>query len=280
MPAGPPLTAPGPLRLALLHEAHGLPEAPLPRELEQAYGGVLGFRPPVLYANLVSTVDGITALDAQTSPAVVAAGSKADRFVMGLLRAFAGAIVVGASTLRAEPRHQWLPGNVHPAGAAAFAELRSRLGLAERPQLIVVTASGRVDVTLPAFGGGALILTTAAGAIALGEDLPRPVRVRVLDDAPLLGGREIVEAVREEGHEVVLTEGGPYLIGTLLEAGLLDELFLTVSPVFAGDRVVPGRRGLVEGLHLGPESLRTADLLSVRLHGSHLFLRYALTPLR
>ncbi|MGH2688658.1 MAG: dihydrofolate reductase family protein [Actinomycetota bacterium] len=242
----------------------------------QGYGGGLGFRSPVLYANLVSTVDGITALDEGTSPAVVAAGSKADRFVMGLLRAFAGAIVVGASTVRAEPRHQWLPEKVHPAGAAAFAELRRRLGLPARPELIVVTASGRIDPALPAFGGGALVLTTAAGAVALGSDLPAPLRVRVLGDGPLLGGREIVEAVRGEGHQVVLTEGGPHLIGTLLETDLLDELFLTVSPVFAGDRGVPGRRGLVEGVRFGPDGLRPADLLSTRRHGSHLFLRYAL----
>ena len=195
---------------------------------------------------------------------------------MGLLRAFAGAIVVGASTLRAEPHHQWLPEKVHPAGAAAFAELRSRLGLPKRPQLVVVTAAGRLDTGLPALAGGALILTTAAGAVALGDGLPGPLRVRVLGDEPRLGGREIVDAVRDEGHEVVLTEGGPHLIGTLLEADLLDELFLTVSPVFAGHRAVPGRRGLVEGVHFGPDNLRTADLLSARVHGSHLFLRYAL----
>jgi riboflavin biosynthesis pyrimidine reductase len=234
----------------------------------------------VLYANLVSTIDGITALDEETSPAVVAAGSKADRFVMGLLRAFADAIVVGASTVRAEPRHQWLPEKVHPAGAAAFAELRSRLGLPARPDLIIVTASGRIDPALPALRGGALILTTAPGALVLGNDLPAPLRVQVLGDGPLLGGRDIVEAVRKEGHEVVLTEGGPHLIGTLLDEDLLDELFLTVSPLFAGDRVMPGRRGLVEAVRFGPGGLRTADLLSIRRHGSHLFLRYALTARR
>jgi riboflavin biosynthesis pyrimidine reductase len=277
VPAGPPLTPSGaePLRLELLHEAPGLPAVPLPDELAQAYGGSLGFRPPVLYGNLVATVDGITALDEHTSPAVVAARSRADRFVMGLLRAFAEAILVGASTLRAEPRHLWLPEKVHPDGAAAFAALRSALALPERPQFVVVTASGKLDLSLPAFAGGGLILTTSGGAGALGEDLPDGVRVRVAGDGPLLDGRRIVAAIRDEGHRVVLTEGGPHLMGTLLEANLLDELFLTVSPLFAGDRLVPGRRGLVEGVHFGPGELRTATLLSVRLHGPHLFLRYA-----
>jgi riboflavin biosynthesis pyrimidine reductase len=265
-------------RLELLHEAPGLPSFPLPPGLAEGYGGDLGFRRPVLYGNLVSTIDGITALDGETSPAVVADKSRADRFVMGLLRALADAILIGATTLRVEPRHLWLPEKVHPAGAADFAALRSALGLPERPRLVVVTASGQLDPSLPALAGGALVLTTAAGAAILARHLPSGITVRALGDGRLLDGGRIMSAIREEGHRSVLTEGGPQLIGSLLEADLLDELFLTLSPVLAGDRHVPGRRGVVEGVRFGPEGLRRPDLLSVRRHGSHLFLRYAVRP--
>ena len=273
MQAGPPLTS---LRLELLHEAPGLPASGLPPRLAEAYGGDLGFRAPVVYGNLVSTADGITALDGETPPAVVADGSSADRFVMGLLRATADAILIGASTLRAEPRHLWLPEKMHPASASGFAELRAGLGLPERPRLIVVTASGNLDPTLPALSGGATVLTTREGAGRLAAAAPGALTIRALGDGPLLDGGLIVAGTLEEGHRTVLTEGGPHLIGTLLEARRLDELFLTISPVFAGDRFVPGRRGVVEGVRFGAESLRRSNLLSVRRHGSHLFLRYAL----
>jgi riboflavin biosynthesis pyrimidine reductase len=257
---------------------------PLPPHLGKAYGGSLGFRSPVLFGNLVATVDGITALDDQTPPAAVADRSTADRFVMGLLRACAEAILVGASTLRAEPRHRWLPEKAFPAAAADFAELRAALGLPERPRLVVVTASGDLDPALPALADEATVLTTRAGAerlrSAAGAALPA-LRIRALGEGPLLDGNLIVDAVRREGHRTVLTEGGPHLIGALLEAQRLDELFLTVSPLLAGDRFVPGRRGVVEGVHFGPErrgrgGLRRASLLSVRRHDSHLFLRYVL----
>ena len=111
------------------------------------------------------------------------------------------------------------------------------------------------------------------------------LRITALGDGPLLGGSLIADALRREGHRTILTEGGPHLIGTLLEAQRLDELFLTISPLLAGDRFVPGRRGVVEGVHFGPSTaggpgiaggLRRASLLSVRRHASHLFLRYAL----
>jgi riboflavin biosynthesis pyrimidine reductase len=226
----------------------------------------------------VSTVDGITALDGETPPAVVSGRSTADRFVMGLLRACADAILIGASTLRAEPRHLWLPEKVHPEGAASFAELRSALGLAERSRLVVVTASGNLDPALPALQGGATVLTTREGAGHLMTSASPHLTIRALGDGPLLDGGLIVAGVREEGHRTVLTEGGPHLIGTLLEARQLDEVFLTISPMFAGDRFVPGRRGIVEGVRFGAETLRQSALLSVRRHGSHLFLRYALAP--
>jgi riboflavin biosynthesis pyrimidine reductase len=263
-----------PLRLEVLYEAPGLPVQRLPAVLEERYGGGLGFSAPVLYGNLVSTVDGITALDGETPPSVVAAGSTADRFVMGLLRAFAGAVVIGASTLRAEPRHLWTAGKVHPASADGFAALRASLGLATDPRLVVVSASGAVD-PVPPLEHGALVLTSTAGAERLRGSLPAASTLRAIGDGPALDGESIVAAIRDEGHGTILTEGGAMLIGTLLGAGALDELFLTVSPRLAGARTAAGRRGVVEGVAFGPRELVAGRLLSVRRHDSHVFLRYA-----
>jgi riboflavin biosynthesis pyrimidine reductase len=87
---------------------------------------------------------------------------------------------------------------------------------------------------------------------------------------------DVMATLRGEGHGVVLSEGGPSLIGGLLEAGLLDELFLTLSPILAGRSSDGGRPGLVEGTELLPSRSIAGDLVSIRRDGSHLFLRYVI----
>ena len=62
-------------------------------------------------------------------------------------------------------------------------------------------------------------------------------------------------------------------MGQLLEDGLLDEAFLTVSPVVAGRGREP-RLGMVEGIELLPANGAWSKLLSARRHGDYLFLRY------
>ena len=77
--------------LDLLFEDEELPSFELPDELVRLYGGSLGFATPRLYANFVSTLDGVVAISSvPESNRVIAAGSEADRFVMGLLRANSG----------------------------------------------------------------------------------------------------------------------------------------------------------------------------------------------
>jgi riboflavin biosynthesis pyrimidine reductase len=52
-----------------------------------------------------------------------------------------------------------------------------------------------------------------------------------------------LDALAERGHRRISCEGGPHLLGQLADAGLLDELCLTVSPLLAGpgaDRIVTG----------------------------------------
>jgi riboflavin biosynthesis pyrimidine reductase len=84
-----------------------------------------------------------------------------------------------------------------------------------------------------------------------------------------------VDLLRDRGCPVVLTEAGPSMFGSLVASQLVDELFLTVSPVLAG-RGATARLGLVEGVELVPQTRVAGRLRSVRTHGSHLFLRYAL----
>ena len=86
----------------------------------------------------------------------------------------------------------------------------------------------------------------------------------------------VVELLRGRGHRRILSEAGPHVFGSLVEAGIVDELFLTVSPLLAG-RLDSAPFGLVEGVALLPGHEQPARLRSARAHGSHLFLQYALS---
>ena len=106
---------------------------------------------------------------------------------------------------------------------------------------------------------------------------------KVVDDSsvplgpgPFLDLTAAIAALRARGHALILSEGGPRVFGSLLAAGLVDELFLTVSPLLAGRTELGQRLGLVESQELLPAKTVSGRLLSLRRDGDHLFLRYRL----
>ncbi|MEA2520663.1 MAG: hypothetical protein QOI81_309 [Actinomycetota bacterium] len=261
----------------MLFETGGLPSYELPEDLERRYGGHLGFDEPRVYANFVASLDGVVAIQGMNNSSMLISGrSEADRFVMGLLRACADAIVIGAGTFRASPASLWTSDYIYPDATAGFAQLRSGLGRSDAPRLVVLTARGELDPDHPALQAGALILTTDAGAQTLGDRLPGTSTVVALGGGRRIDLTEVMARLTSDGHRVVLAEGGPTVIGGLLEGHLLDELFLTLSPILAGRGEAGGRPGLVEGAELLPSASISGDLLSIRKQGAHLFLRYAI----
>jgi riboflavin biosynthesis pyrimidine reductase len=263
--------------LDLLWEADGAAGAELPEALAELYPGTIGFAGPVLYVDFVETIDGVVALPSlPQSNKLIADGSEADRFVMGVLRAFADVVLVGAGTMQASRSSTWSADRAFPDAAEAFVELRAGLGKPERPQVAFLTASGRIDVEHPALEAGALVLTTPGGAQTLEGRLPGASEAVVVNEGDLVDVRAAVELLRARGHEQILSEGGPTVLGLLLEAGLVEELFVTVSPLLAGRSPLSERLGLVEGVQFLPDSRLAARLAGVRRHGEHLFLHYRL----
>jgi riboflavin biosynthesis pyrimidine reductase len=257
----------------VLWEEAGLPEESLPPMLRTLYGGGIGFRRPTLYANFVQTLDGVVAVpELEKSNALIADDSEADRFVMGLLRACAHVVLIGSGTLLASPEGTWRPDRAFPKGADAFAELRARCGLPERPVVAVVSSGASLDPQHPVLRE-AVVLTTTRGAEQLSSVLPDVVAV---NDGDWVDVRGALDILRARGHTLVLSEAGPTLFGSLLADGLVDELFLTLSPMLAGRLGAGKRLGLVEGVELLPQMRAAPRLVSVRrAHASaHLFLRY------
>ena len=247
----------------------------LPEELETSYGGSFRLDASCVVANLVSSLDGVVAIPSETqSSSIISDRSEADRFVMGVLRACADVVLIGAGTLRASPTSLWTAERVYPSGAAAFAELRARLGAPPRPGLALLTASGSIDVGHPALEEGALVLTTSRGEAHLRERLPGTSEVVVLTGEDAVDVRAAIDLLRGRGHGRILSEAGPTVLGSLLAAGVLDELFLTLSPLLAGRTETEERLGLVEGRAFLPGTRIAGRLTSVRRAGEHLFLRY------
>ncbi len=260
--------------LQRLWEVDGLPSFDLPERLADLYGGPLGFDEPRVFANFVSTIDGVVAIPSvPKSNRLIAAGSESDRFVLGLLRACADVLVIGSGTLAASPRSTWSPAEAFPDADEAFAELRRRLGRPERLDVAVLTRSGRLDPTHPAFAAGAVAITTDEGAAELSGSLPDG---SVIALGPSLDAVLAMTRLEALGHRLILHEGGPHAIAPFFERRLIDELFLTISPVLTGRDAADPRLALVEGADLLPGGPPAASLLGIRRDEDHVFLRYRL----
>jgi riboflavin biosynthesis pyrimidine reductase len=262
----------------VLSEDDDLPRWNVPTEIERIYGPH-GLADECLVANFVESLDGVVAVPGlPRSHAVVSDDSEADRFVLALLRACADVVLVGAGTLAASPKGTWRVDKAYPEAAEAFAELRVARGMAEQPRVAVVTSGISLVSSHPVLEAGAIVLTTKTAAAGVAETVPGATEVIAVNAGASVDLRAAVGALRDRGHGVIVSEAGPTLFGQLVAADLVDELFLTVSPLLAGHALAP-RLNLVEGVELLPERRVAGHLRSVRANESHLFLRYALSPM-
>jgi riboflavin biosynthesis pyrimidine reductase len=260
------------VRLERLFDGGGERTLPLTPELESAFGGPFWLPEEVLYANFVASIDGVAAIEGiEMSSATISGGAPPDRFVMALLRGVADAIVVGAGTLR-EHGGPWTAEKAFPAGADAFRRLRAEIASAAEPMLAVVTASGELSAEHPALTS-ATVITTAAGAKTIADRGVRCAEVIDVGDEDDVDPRLVIDRLRGRGHRRILTEGGPRLMGSMLEARAVEQLFLTISPKLLGGGAE--RPPFTDGIDLLEKGL-DAELLSVRRAEAYLFLRYAL----
>jgi riboflavin biosynthesis pyrimidine reductase len=262
----------------------------LPADLAARYGPRLEIPVhldrPTLIANFVATIDGAVALDrvGATGGREISGSSEPDRFVMGLLRATADAVLVGAGTVRSSRTHAWTAAQVHPAAAAAYDRWRATLGLdAAVPTTVMISASGDLEPEQLGHAGPdfpLIIVTTSTGATRLASRVQAREGVEVaivVDDGPIPAAT-LVDFLADRGFRLVLCEGGPTLFGELVEAGAIDELFLTVAPQLVGRSAEAERLGLVERTAFGPSSAPWGQLVSIRRAADHLFLRYGFDP--
>jgi riboflavin-specific deaminase-like protein len=213
---------------------------------------------PWALLDMVTTIDGATAASGRSK----ALSSPADREVFHALRTGCDAVLVGAGTVRAERYGAPRPDEGQRAR-------RITRGLAERPRLIVVSRRLDLDPGLALFTDAVeppIVVTCAAsdaGARTVLADVGEVI-VAGDGDVDLAVG---FEQLRDRGIGVLTCEGGPSLNGALVDAGLVDEVCLSVSPLVVGGaskRIVAG----------SPESDRRFELAHLLEDDEALFLRY------
>ncbi len=168
---------------------------------------------------MVASVDGATAVDGRSG----GLSSAADTELLQALRSVADVVLVGAATVRAEG-----------------------YGVPRKPGLRVGVVTSRgvgldYESALFTSGAGFVVTTESAG--------PLPVEtVRAGTDRV-----DLRAALVQLDVGLVHAEGGPHLNGALLEAGLVDEVNLTIAPLLAGgsaDRLTTGAPAGTYGLRL------------------------------
>lgn len=214
---------------------------------------------PYVVTNFALTLDGRATIGGRSGPI----GGKVDTAMLVGLRTRVDAVMIGAGTMRAERYGR-------PVADQAKRERRERLGLAHDPLLVIVSASLDLPWDAPLFTAGrgrVLILTSSDADPPETATQIRLWRSRGPVDLPAA----LCRLHAERGVRALLCEGGPMLHGELVEAGLVDELFVTHSPKLAGG---PGPT-LVSGLSEDERPLELAWLLHDPETGE-LFARYRL----
>ena len=210
---------------------------------------------PFLYLNMVASVDGRATIEGRTA----GLGSEADTLLLTELRAIADAVLVGTGTVRAE-------GYGRLVRNAERVARREAAGLAPTPTAVLISRSFDVPWDAPLFDAADQPVILYAGAGGAPPQVAAPLEVVRLEDP---GPRAVMADLRARGIRSLLCEGGPTLNSALLEAEVVDALFLTMSPLLAGESGAPR---IVEGKGL-PEPVPMALEWALR-HDEELYLRY------
>ena len=265
-------------------------ESAVPRKLRERYDGDLHFgrspaARPYVIANFVSTLDGVVSFEikGKSGGGTISGSNRADRFIMGLLRASADAIIVGAGTLQAvSAKSLWTPEYVYPDANRLYEEYRVNAHKPQYPLLVIVSGSGQLELKRAVFRTPAIrtvIITTSAGRDELtrrGAATLGSVEVHALKSS---GGSVAPQAIlqllqSQYGVKRLFHEGGPTLFGQFLAARVVDEFFLTLSPQIAGRKGDATRPAVVKGVEFAPNSAPWFEMVSIKEQAAYLYLRY------
>ncbi len=220
---------------------------------------------PFVYLNVATTADGKIA---PTHDKYIQFSSDLDQELLLKLRTEADAVMCGAKTLNS------FPIDLGPGGEK-YRKMRLKNGLAEYNLRVVVTGSGSIDpnaeIFKHRFSPIVVLVTERAGK--------KVKRLRELADAVESFGELQIDFVaalkwlkKKWNVNRLLCEGGGEVNASLFRAKVVNELYLTISPVVFGGRDAPtladgeGAKKLAEATQMKMKSMKRV--------GDELFLVY------
>jgi riboflavin biosynthesis pyrimidine reductase len=202
-----------------------------------------------IFSNLAISLDGKIADPATPARSL---GSAVDKKLMQSLRAKANVVVMGAQTLR------------------VFKKFVRPQKLSSTYANAIITRSGNLDSEMPFWNetqGIRFVFTTKKGeAAALRAARDRAFVVVAGEDTvdPMI----VIKRLKQSNFDQILIEGGGETVGLFLRAGLLQEMYITLSPWIIGNSKAPGLVG-------GDKALWSKmTLKKCTKKGSELFLHY------
>ncbi len=176
---------------------------------------------PRVAANMITTLDGRASIQGRSKEL----GSDTDTEQLLGLRTRFDAVMIGGGTMRAERYGRIIARPEHR-------EKREHSGF--DPDALAVIISGDLDLPFdaPLFtnGNGRVIIFSRKSHL---PETETPVDLITMEG--LIDSADVLAHLRKkEGVRALLCEGGPNLFGQLVAGGLLDDLFLTITPVAIG----------------------------------------------
>lgn len=215
---------------------------------------------PYTAVNFVASADGRATFGGRSGPL----GDDGDRAMFHGLREQFDAVMSGTGTLRTERYGRIL-------GKPERRERRTGRGLSAEPLACIVTRSGDVPTDIPLFAEpeARIVVFTPIGLADRGW--AAQVEVVCVDPGQLTLTTVLRHLRSDHGVRSLLCEGGPTMFGSLLQEGVVDELFLTLAPKLGGGGQGPA---ITSGPELPePQQLALRWLLE---RNNSLFLRYGI----
>ena len=194
-------------------------------------------------------------------------GSERDRARLLESRARADAVILGAGTVRQE--------DLAPRVSDAQAKARITAGRSAQPAVVVVSRSLDLPLDGAVLGDGSApryIATTATASVEAKKRAEAAgIRIIVAGDKDVDPAR-VLQALAADGHNDVVVEGGGGINAAFLQAGVVDELYVTIAPALLGGAHAPT---LMTGPGLAQDDRIRLDLVEATAQPTgEIFVRY------
>jgi riboflavin-specific deaminase-like protein len=233
---------------------------------------------PYIYSNFAISRDGRISfnLPGQRSARYVTKAVPHDRWLMGVLRMKADAVLIGDGTIQAEPDYLSTPASIYPDDAAAYCAQRQADGRAAIPLTVILSAEGRIPEDAECLHNDKqhlIVATTCKGAERV-KALPHSNQLEVLELGETLVDLQQLVGILYKKYAVqtMLCEGGATVFGNLLQADLVDDEFVTWCPTFVGRSPDCFRPSYCEGVAWTPQSAPYSKPISMHKAGNYFYL--------